>query len=60
MEERMENANKAWWSDAKIYRSRDVPWEWWNMSTVYFALGAKMGLGVKPHWTGLRDGKQRL
>ena len=22
----MQNANKAWWRDVKIYRSKDVPW----------------------------------
>ena len=26
LEERMQNANKAWCRDKKIYRSRDVPW----------------------------------
>ena len=26
LEERMQNANKAWWRDAKIYRGKDVPW----------------------------------
>ena len=25
IEERMQNADKAWWSDVKIYRSKDVP-----------------------------------
>ena len=32
----------------------------WNTSTVHFALGARTGPGVKPPWTELRDGKQRL
>ena len=26
LEERMQSANKAWWRDVKIYRSKDVPW----------------------------------
>ena len=26
LEERMQSANKAWWRDGKIYRSKDVPW----------------------------------
>ena len=26
VEERMQCANKAWWRDVKIYRSKDVPW----------------------------------
>ena len=25
IEERMQNADKSWWSDVKIYRSKDVP-----------------------------------
>ena len=25
--ENMQNANKAWWRDVKIYRSKDVPWK---------------------------------
>ena len=40
LEERMQSANKAWWRDGKIYRSKDVPWRvkcgWWNMSTASF------------------------
>ena len=26
VEERMQSANKAWWRDVTIYRSKDVPW----------------------------------
>ena len=26
LEEQMQNANKAWWRDVKVYRSKDVPW----------------------------------
>ena len=26
IEERMQSANKAWWRDVKIYRSKDKPW----------------------------------
>ena len=22
----MQNANKSWWRDVKMYRSKDVPW----------------------------------
>ena len=44
LEERMRNADKAWWRNVKIYRSEDVPWR---------------GLGVKLSWTELKDGKQR-
>ena len=26
LEERIENANEAWWRDATFYRSKDIPW----------------------------------
>ena len=26
LDEKMQNANKVWWRDVKIYRSKDVPW----------------------------------
>ena len=26
LKDRTQSANKAWWRDAKIYRSKDVPW----------------------------------
>ena len=26
LEDKMQIANKAWWRDVKIYRSKDVPW----------------------------------
>ena len=26
LEERMQNVNKVWWRDLRIYRSKDVPW----------------------------------
>ena len=32
----------------------------WSTSTVHFPLGARTSPGVKPPWTELRDGKQRL
>ena len=43
----MQNANKAWWTDAKIYRSKDVPWK------------IKCRRMVERSWTELGDGKQR-
>ena len=66
LEERMQSANKAWWRDAKIYQSKDVPWgitekEQWNKSTACFVLSAKVGHGAELLWaersweTKLRD-----
>ena len=42
VEERMHSANKAWWRDVNIYRSKDVPW---NNSTAASLLGVKISPG---------------
>ena len=44
-------------TEAKTCRGEWSPEGWWNMSTMYFALEAEVGPGVKPSWTGLKDGR---
>ena len=61
LEERMQNANKAWWRDVKIYRSKDGAVERQEMvEHVYsiFCFGSENWSWSRALWTEFKDGKQ--
>ena len=64
LEERKQNANKAWWRDVKLYRSEAVPWRVKcrrrveHVCSVLLPLGANIGPGVQPLRTELKHGKR--
>ena len=64
VEERMQSANKAWWKDVKIYRSKDVPWRVkcrriMEHGPSVFCFGSENWSWTRELSTESKDGKQR-
>ena len=55
----MQSANKAFWKDIKIYRSKDIPWrknvkDWWITCTLSSSLEVKLGRGHSKQWEKIK------